>query len=101
MHLNVTLNDMKADTKLDRLITKRRSTWRAILVGVTGVANSDQNYKLAFTRKQHGDKTKKYFNGKCNDKINLLLHRFHSRDSRFQPTTTDTHFKTKESILEM
>ena len=42
MHLNVTLNDMKADTKLDRLITKGRSTWRAILVGVTGVANSDK-----------------------------------------------------------
>ena len=39
MHLNVTLNDVKADTKLDRLITKGRSTWLAILVGVTGVAN--------------------------------------------------------------
>lgn len=42
MHLNVTLNDVKADTKLDRLIAKGRSTWLAILVGVTGVANSDK-----------------------------------------------------------
>lgn len=43
MHLNVTLNDLKADTKLDRLIAKRRSTWLyTILVGVTGVANSDK-----------------------------------------------------------
>ena len=42
MHLNVTLNDLKADTKLDRLIAKRRSTWLAILMGVTGVANSDK-----------------------------------------------------------
>lgn len=40
MHLNVTLNDVKADTKLDRLIAKGRSTWLAILVGVTGVVNS-------------------------------------------------------------
>ena len=42
MHLNVTLNDVKADTKLDRLIAKGRSTWLAILVGVTGVVNSDK-----------------------------------------------------------
>ena len=42
MHLNVTLNDVKADTKLDRLIAKGRSTWLAILVRVTGVANSDK-----------------------------------------------------------
>ena len=46
MHLNVTLNDVKADTKLDRLITKGRSTWLAILVGVTGVANSDKIINL-------------------------------------------------------
>ena len=38
MHLNVTLDDVKADTKLDRLITKRQSTWLAILVEVTSVA---------------------------------------------------------------
>ena len=38
MHLNVTLDDIKADTKLDRLITKRQSTWLAILVEVTSVA---------------------------------------------------------------
>lgn len=42
MHLNVTLNNVKADTKLDRLTAKGRSTWLAILVGVTGVANSDK-----------------------------------------------------------
>ena len=42
MQLNVTLNDVKADTKLDRLIAKGRSTWLAILVGLKGVANSDK-----------------------------------------------------------
>ena len=42
MQLNVTLNDVKVDTKLDRLIAKGRSTWLAILVGLKGVANSDK-----------------------------------------------------------
>ena len=42
MHLNVTERRKGGHDRLDRLIAKGRSTWLAILVGVTGVANSDK-----------------------------------------------------------